>query len=824
VRGRVAARLTRTWEARPSGRVTHVVTVGPGQQRFVDEALESIRRQTYRDSAELVITWGEGTAHPTIGAARAEGLRRAGGRFGRLLEASDVLPWHSTALLVRAMNGHGTAAGRSERAGDWRERAFAPAAGVDPGLGDRIIDLARWRASGLDFLEEHGRYADATLVALDERLGCSVVDAITHEDRDRALGLPFGHVRIWADEADSWLGAVKSALGGAGARPEWAAAVLDRRLPALLGDVERFSDKQWRRATKVSTGLLALAGDDATVRAESRVVAELATTGDRDALTRLVLDRWRDHDDLPTRIHGGEVQVDLPAAAGLSPEATRLSARETPLVVRPLQRDGHRLTALAFIRQATTADPVVTASFDGRAVPVSIDADPRANRLAAEADHDHRQGWLTIDLGTDRPGLLRVEMTVAGLTRTGAADVPASLTLELPADPRGDDEIGPWAQRALQRWYAEPHPIEPDLAYFQAYTGQAATDSPLAIHRELRRTRPDIRTRWLVDSLDVPVPEGAEPVLIRSREWYRTLATARWLCVNIEPERWFRRRPGQVLVQTWHGNPGKTMGLAAWRQSGFTDGQIEQTLDHGPRNWSLLVSPSPEMTEHYRREFRYDGPVVDHGYPRDDELVAITPDQRARARALLGLADDQTAVLYAPTWRPELATHYRRAAMSTGFDLAAAADALGDRFTLLVRGHRFHVDRDGHSSGARVLDVTDHPEVNDLIVAADAAVLDYSSIRFDFALTGRPMVFCVPDLKTYADSRGFLYEFTDSAPGPLLRTTDEVVAALRDLDALDRDYADARAAFHARFHAFQDGRSASRVVTAMLDEATLSLD
>ncbi len=816
VRGRVAARLTRTWQARPAGRVVHVVTVGPGQARFLDEALESVRRQTYRDSTELVVEWGAGTDHPTIASARSDGLRRARGRYGRLLEASDLLPWHSTALLVRALNGRGTAAGRSQRHGDWREQAFTPAPGTEPGLGDRIIDLARWQASGLDFIEDHGRFADATLAAIDESLGCTLVDAVTHEDRDRSLGLPFGHVRVWSDEADAWLAAVKSALGAPAPRPEWAAAVLDTRLPALLGDVERLTEKQWRRLEKIATALTELAGTEPPVRAESRVLAALTAADDRDAVTELVLSRWRDHDDLPTLTRSGEAHADLTAAA-LPAAATRLAERETPLVVRPLERRQGRLAALAFIRQVSTVDPVVTASFGGTPVPVTVVPDPRANRIAAEADHDHRQGWLEIDLGSTRPGRLRIDMTVAGISRSGEADVPAELGLDLPPDARGDDEIGPWAQRELQRWYAEPHPIEPDLAYFQAYTGQSATDSPLAIHRELRRLRPDLRTRWLVDSLDVPVPEGAEPVLIRSREWYRTLATARWLCLNIEPERWFRRRPGQVLVQTWHGNPGKTMGLSAWRQSGFTEGQIERTLDHGPRTWSLLVSPSPEMTGHYRSEFQYDGPVVDHGYPRDDALVVVPEGKREELRAALGLAPDQIAVLYAPTWRPELATNFRRARLGDGFDVVAAAQALGERYTLLLRGHRFHVDR--AVAGARVLDVTDHPEINDLIIAADAAVLDYSSIRFDFALTGRPMVFCVPDLESYADSRGFLYDYRDSAPGPLARTTDAVVAALSDLDALDRDYAEARRIFHERFNAHQDGHAAERVVAAMLDLA-----
>ena len=109
--------------------------------------------------------------------------------------------------------------------------------------------------------------------------------------------------------------------------------------------------------------------------------------------------------------------------------------------------------------------------------------------------------------------------------------------------------------------------------------------------------------------------------------------------------------------------------------------------------------------------------------------------------------------------------------------------------------------------------MTSYPEINDLLLAADAAVLDYSSLRFDFALTGRPMVFLVPDLRAYTeDTRGFLYPFEDTAPGPLVETTEEVVAALRDLPALAADWHERIVAFNAAYQPTADGRAAERVV------------
>jgi CDP-glycerol glycerophosphotransferase (TagB/SpsB family) len=170
----------------------------------------------------------------------------------------------------------------------------------------------------------------------------------------------------------------------------------------------------------------------------------------------------------------------------------------------------------------------------------------------------------------------------------------------------------------------------------------------------------------------------------------------------------------------------------------------------------------------------------------------------------------QTAILYAPTWRDDLATDFRRAQAVLHLDVARVARDLGPDHVVLLRGHRFHEPAPG---GAQVLDVTSYPEVNDLLLAADAAVLDYSSLRFDVALTGCPMVFLVPDLREYAEqTRGFLYPFTDSSPGPLLETTAEVVEALRDLPGLKREWADRIDAFNATYNPLADGHAADRVV------------
>ena len=113
-----------------------------------------------------------------------------------------------------------------------------------------------------------------------------------------------------------------------------------------------------------------------------------------------------------------------------------------------------------------------------------------------------------------------------------------------------------------------------------------------------------------------------------------------------------------------------------------------------------------------------------------------------------------------------------------------------------------------------IRDLTDYPDVNDLMIAADILLTDYSAIRFDWAVTGKPVVFFVADEPSYFALRPPLFEFAESAPGPLARTTDEVAELLARPADLTRRYAGAIADFNRRFNRLQDGGAAARVVEA----------
>lgn len=350
----------------------------------------------------------------------------------------------------------------------------------------------------------------------------------------------------------------------------------------------------------------------------------------------------------------------------------------------------------------------------------------------------------------------------------------------------------------------------------RSYFGESATDNGLSIQRELQRRGSDLPVYWSVHDHSIVVPEGGIPVIVNSEEWYRLLASVTYYIDNMYQPEFHQKPEGQVLVQTFHGYPFKQMGHPHWQNVQFSQARID-AYDERAAQWDYLVSPARYASPLLVRDFNYPGEVLETGYPRNDVLSSdLAEGIRRDTREALGIADHQTAVLYAPTFRDYLAVDDTRARMPDFFDFARAHEQLGDDFVLLIRGHAFNARtqrRTGQLDGC--IDVTDYPEISDLYLAADAGIVDYSSLRFDFGVTGKPMIFQVPDLQRYKDTRGWLFDFEPTAPGPLVSTTDEVVACLLDLDRVRVDHADAYDAFRRDYLDLEDGRAAERFVDAV---------
>ncbi|MGI5485892.1 CDP-glycerol glycerophosphotransferase family protein [Microtetraspora malaysiensis] len=373
-----------------------------------------------------------------------------------------------------------------------------------------------------------------------------------------------------------------------------------------------------------------------------------------------------------------------------------------------------------------------------------------------------------------------------------AADDAGRAVLSVGSD-LATSERGKKAQCAL-RLEAYPAMRERPLraeVFFSSHAGRRFSGSPRAVYEELRDRGADLAFLWNVRDGQVALPPGVEPVRTAGREYYEALARCRYIVVDDHLPSWFEPRPGQTVLQTRNC----CVPTRAERDAG---------------RWTHLLSPGPRCTPLLRDALGFQGEILETGLPRNDFLSAPGRDAVAAETARrLGLPEGRKVVLYAPARRP--------AREKPRLDLDRLRAALGDDHVVLVRRHpSLAAQAPVTGFGDVVHDVSAHPDVRELYPLVDVLVTDYSSAMFDFALTGRPMVFFAYDVDEWAGR--FPFDFEAEAPGPLLTTTDEVAAAVADAAEVAAKYAGLYHDFVAKFCPLDDGRAARRVVDRVFGE------
>jgi len=381
--------------------------------------------------------------------------------------------------------------------------------------------------------------------------------------------------------------------------------------------------------------------------------------------------------------------------------------------------------------------------------------------------------------------------------------------------PLEDDERRPDVQQQLRTAHRRrTSPPDPSPAVL-LHAGGSVGDSSAALDARLAHTRPEIARYWAVRDRSVAVPDGAVPVLVGSRRWHEVLSQVPLQWASGELPDFFVRAPQQQTLQTFAGFPTGPVGLSAWRRRGMDERRVALELARRQQQWDHLVAPSEEIAAIYRREFEYDGPVLVTGYPRCDDLVSRDrAEVRAALCARLGIPADHTVVLYAPAHRDRATRALLKSAADPELDVRRLAAALGPGHAVLTLGVR--PPGRPEPGAAPVIDVTTGPPVNDVLLTADAAVLDYSELRFDWALTGRPAIFHVPDRDVHLAAHPSPIDFDGTAAGPQVDGLDGVVDVLRDLAGLQAHYAAAVDDLNRRYNALHDGHAGERVLQALL--------
>lgn len=301
----------------------------------------------------------------------------------------------------------------------------------------------------------------------------------------------------------------------------------------------------------------------------------------------------------------------------------------------------------------------------------------------------------------------------------------------------------------------------------------------------------------------VELPAGVQSVLLGSFEYFKFLATARFIISNVKfggRPFWSKpKRKGQIYIQTMHGGHGiKRIEHDAILPQSYMKVAVEDV-----KRTDLMISESSYLTKLYRTAFHYYGEVLEKGLPRND--VFFRPDEQK--------AEDKRYLIYTPTFR----NNGRRDVYGFNFDLVISAleRRFGGEWYIRISSHpnmKKYYHKVYNFSHPRLIDVGGQ-DLQTLLKTSDVLITDYSSAAMDFSLTRRPIFQLCPDRNDY--DRGF-YIQPEDLPFPFAETDDQLAQNILQFD--NQEYQKKLDKFNNEIIGLKEtGHAAESVVQWMLD-------
>ncbi len=294
---------------------------------------------------------------------------------------------------------------------------------------------------------------------------------------------------------------------------------------------------------------------------------------------------------------------------------------------------------------------------------------------------------------------------------------------------------------------------------------------------------------WLADDIGTQFPE--EIIRVKNTLWNRVyqLSTAKCWVGNSRTLYGTKKRKNQIYIQTWHGT-------ICIKPIGKYRGNLFPPIaylvsDADSKLTDYVLSGSGWCDIHYRDGLVYSGTIIRTGTPRCDILIYKKDELRSQIRKIYGIPEDGNILLYAPTFRGGSQLTKRaveRGESTINFKelLCSLEQKFGGQWFIFVRLHPQLAADNQHfeiqGSLNKILDVTDHSDMNELIAAADAFITDYSSAIFEAAIIRIPCFIFAYDLKMYIKSRGDLFFDMYKLPFPIALKMEELIRNIAEFD------------------------------------------
>lgn len=316
--------------------------------------------------------------------------------------------------------------------------------------------------------------------------------------------------------------------------------------------------------------------------------------------------------------------------------------------------------------------------------------------------------------------------------------------------------------------------VRKNRVVLSSFSGNSYSDNPKAISEKVHEIAPNIDLVWICNGRKL---EGAPGYLKqvdknKSVEYHRALASAKVIVDNFGFND-LPKKKGQRFIQTWHGD--RAFKKVLYDSTFVANLNIPESE---PGFCDLCIAGSDYGERQYRSAFHYKGKILKVGTPRDDILLHVNDELITQMKKNIGLEENTKYLLYAPTLRRENQNNGQKQNIQ-GIDITATLSVLekqyGGMWKCLLRAHPGVTGLQGSGmDGQKIIDVSRHPDMTDLMVVADALITDYSSCAGDFALLRRPLFLFQDDIDEYLKKDRTFYFEMEKSPYLIAHSQDEL--------------------------------------------------
>ncbi|MBR3966526.1 MAG: CDP-glycerol glycerophosphotransferase family protein [Clostridia bacterium] len=329
-----------------------------------------------------------------------------------------------------------------------------------------------------------------------------------------------------------------------------------------------------------------------------------------------------------------------------------------------------------------------------------------------------------------------------------------------------------WCMSLVFRFLGLFVSTDENLVLFSSFMGSKFNDSPKAIY-DMMRADAKYGKYNCVWAFEHPenFPE-LKTVKIDTLKYFMTALKAKYWITNTNIERGLSfKKKNTVYLNTWHGIALKKIGNDCPGRNDYNFDTLNYLCVSGEHDEQVF------RTAFRAREKSY----LKCGMPRNDELWNVKPGEKEALREKLGIDRDKIVILYAPTWRDSV-DGGKSYAIKPPIDFSKWKEKLGEDYVILFRAHHITTKVLDVQFDDFIRDASNYPNVNELMIASDMLITDYSAIAFDYSILCRPILCYAYDYDTYLSDRGTYFDIDEKYPNKSCREEDELLDTIIGLD------------------------------------------